>query len=82
MENSRLPMDEWHNTSHVAPLNHTTKSIIQPMKVEGMGVHQVLRFSPGATVLLVPPEDAVVRHYRLTRRVDVFSEGSGDVWVF
>ncbi|KAK6013221.1 hypothetical protein OSTOST_21521, partial [Ostertagia ostertagi] len=36
-------------------------------QVEGMGVHQVLRFSPGATVLLVPPEDAVVRHYRLTK---------------
>ncbi|PIO54322.1 hypothetical protein TELCIR_24318, partial [Teladorsagia circumcincta] len=35
--------------------------------VEGMGVHQVLRFSPGATVLFVPPEDAVVRHYRLTK---------------
>ncbi|KAK6042916.1 hypothetical protein COOONC_19582 [Cooperia oncophora] len=28
MEGSRLPVDEWHNTSHVAPLNHTTKSII------------------------------------------------------
>ncbi|XGW10397.1 hypothetical protein V3C99_012134, partial [Haemonchus contortus] len=35
--------------------------------VESMGVHQVLRFSPGTTVRLVPPEDAVVRHYRLTK---------------
>ncbi|XGW10396.1 hypothetical protein V3C99_012134 [Haemonchus contortus] len=67
MEDSRIPMDVWHNTSHVAPLNHTTKSIIQPSKVESMGVHQVLRFSPGTTVRLVPPEDAVVRHYRLTK---------------
>uniref|UniRef100_A0A0N4Y3H9 Glycosyltransferase family 92 protein n=1 Tax=Nippostrongylus brasiliensis TaxID=27835 RepID=A0A0N4Y3H9_NIPBR len=32
--------------------------------VESMGVHQVIRFSPGASVLLVPPEEAVVRHYR------------------
>ncbi|WKX94640.1 hypothetical protein Q1695_011706 [Nippostrongylus brasiliensis] len=61
---SPIPMAEWHNTSHVAPLNHTTKSIVRPTKVESMGVHQVIRFSPGASVLLVSPEDAVVRHYR------------------
>nr|CDJ90274.1 Protein of unknown function DUF23 domain containing protein [Haemonchus contortus] len=67
VEDSRIPMDVWHNTSHVAPVNHTTKSIIQPLKVESMGVHQVLRFSPGTTVRLVPPEHAVVRHYRLTK---------------
>ncbi|KAK5964358.1 hypothetical protein GCK32_001314, partial [Trichostrongylus colubriformis] len=67
IEGSRIPVLEWHNTSHVAPVNHTTKSIIQPMKVEGMGVHQVLRFSAPANVLLVPPEDAVVRHYRHTK---------------
>ncbi|VDO95863.1 unnamed protein product [Heligmosomoides polygyrus] len=66
-DSSRLPMDEWHNTSHVAPLNHTTKSIVQPTKVESMSVHQVLRFAPGAGVLLVPPEDAAVRHYRFTK---------------
>ncbi|PIO74064.1 hypothetical protein TELCIR_03936 [Teladorsagia circumcincta] len=44
---------------------NTIKEYIK--QVEGMGVHQVLRFSPGATVLFVPPEDAVVRHYRLTK---------------
>ncbi|KAL6735011.1 hypothetical protein Aduo_005491 [Ancylostoma duodenale] len=63
-EGARIPMAIWHNTSHVAPLNHTTKSIIQPEMVEGMGVHQVLRFTSPATVFLVPPEEAVVRHYR------------------
>ncbi|EPB67905.1 hypothetical protein ANCCEY_13006 [Ancylostoma ceylanicum] len=63
-EGARIPMAIWHNTSHVAPLNHTTKSIIRPEMVEGMGVHQVLRFTPPATVFLVPPEEAVVRHYR------------------
>ncbi|RCN30893.1 hypothetical protein ANCCAN_23336 [Ancylostoma caninum] len=63
-EGARIPMAIWHNTSHVAPLNHTTKSIIRPEMVEGMGVHQVLRFAPSATVFLVPPEEAVVRHYR------------------
>ncbi|KIH47118.1 hypothetical protein ANCDUO_22826, partial [Ancylostoma duodenale] len=31
------------------------------LQVEGMGVHQVLRFTSPATVFLVPPEEAVVR---------------------
>ncbi|KHJ98791.1 hypothetical protein OESDEN_01220 [Oesophagostomum dentatum] len=86
-EGAHTPMAVWHNTSHVAPVNHTTKSIIQPekvclfvaphkaaasvtsfqAKVEGMSVHQVLRFSPGADVFLVPSEEAVVRHYRYTQ---------------
>uniref|UniRef100_A0A0K0D7E9 Glycosyltransferase family 92 protein n=1 Tax=Angiostrongylus cantonensis TaxID=6313 RepID=A0A0K0D7E9_ANGCA len=61
LNNPLLPMAEWHNTSHVAPVNHTTKSIIQPKKVESMGVHQVLRFAPGAHLYLVPPENAVIR---------------------
>ncbi|KAK6734634.1 hypothetical protein RB195_018054 [Necator americanus] len=66
-EGAFTPMVLWHNTSHVAPINHTTKSIIQPHKVESMGVHQVLRFASAATVFLVPPEVAVVRHYRNVR---------------
>ncbi|CAJ0606904.1 unnamed protein product [Cylicocyclus nassatus] len=63
-EGAQIPMAIWHNTSHVAPVNHTSKSIIQPLKVEGMSVHQVLRFSPDADAFLVPSETAVVRHYR------------------
>ncbi|KJH45251.1 hypothetical protein DICVIV_08705 [Dictyocaulus viviparus] len=61
LDGSYIPMAKWHNTSQVAPVNHTTKSIIQPIQVESMGVHQVLRFLPGAHVHLVPPEQAVIR---------------------
>ncbi|KAJ1373963.1 hypothetical protein KIN20_036525 [Parelaphostrongylus tenuis] len=74
LNGSQIPMAEWHNTSHVAPVNHTAKSIVQPTKVESMGVHQALRFAPGAHLYLVPPEKAVVRHYRLTNGWTFFLE--------
>ncbi|VDK59374.1 unnamed protein product [Cylicostephanus goldi] len=61
-EGAHIPMAIWHNTSHVAPVNHTSKSIIQPLKVVGMSVHQVLRFTPNADAFLVPPQTAVVRY--------------------
>ncbi|VDM81578.1 unnamed protein product [Strongylus vulgaris] len=32
-----------------------------------MSVHQVLRFASNADVFLIPPEKAVVRHYRHVR---------------
>lgn len=28
-----LPVFKYHNTSHVAPVNHTTKSIVDPLLV-------------------------------------------------
>lgn len=63
-----LPMITWHNTSHVAPQNHTTKSIIRSRNVDSMGVHGVQKFrNPIYGVRLVEPEIAVVRHYRLIK---------------
>ncbi|EGT48043.1 hypothetical protein CAEBREN_05667 [Caenorhabditis brenneri] len=61
-----LPMIIWHNTSHVAPQNHTTKSIVRPGNVDSMGVHGVQKFrNPKFVVKLVEPGVAVVRHYRI-----------------
>ncbi|CAI4232771.1 unnamed protein product [Auanema sp. JU1783] len=60
-----LPMLRFHNTSHVAPVNHTTKSIVNPLLVHSQGVHQVLSFKKGSHLYMVPPEQVVVRHYRL-----------------
>uniref|UniRef100_A0A8R1DL70 Glycosyltransferase family 92 protein n=2 Tax=Caenorhabditis japonica TaxID=281687 RepID=A0A8R1DL70_CAEJA len=85
-----LPMMTWHNTSHVAPQNHTTKSIIRPSLVESMGVHGVLKMRkmgnsnfPAPKLKLVEPEEAVVRHYRLTQGWSFFlkeAESFGDFW--
>ncbi|CAB3405770.1 unnamed protein product [Caenorhabditis bovis] len=61
-----LPMLKWHNTSHIAPQNHTTKSIIRPENVDSMGVHGVQKFSKSYHVQLIDPKIAVVRHYRYT----------------
>ncbi|CAD6191438.1 unnamed protein product [Caenorhabditis auriculariae] len=60
MENF-LPMLAWHNTSHVAPQNHTTKSVVRPETVESMGVHGVQKFKKGFDVNLVDPGIALVR---------------------
>lgn len=65
-EIQNLPMMTWRNTSHVAPQNHTTKSIIRPGTVDSMGVHGVQKFRNSKfSVKLIDPEEAVVRHYRL-----------------
>lgn len=64
---AELPMMTWHNTSHVAPENHTSKSIVRPIHVDSMGVHGVQKFQNGFRVQLIPPEVAVVRHYRLVK---------------
>uniref|UniRef100_A0A1I7UNS9 Glycosyltransferase family 92 protein n=1 Tax=Caenorhabditis tropicalis TaxID=1561998 RepID=A0A1I7UNS9_9PELO len=81
-----LPMIKWHNTSHVAPQNHTTKSIIRPQNVDSMGVHGVQKFrNPKFVVQLVEPEDAVVRHYRLIKGWNFFlkeAESFGEFFEF
>ncbi|CAO4373578.1 unnamed protein product [Caenorhabditis nigoni] len=81
-----LPMTVWHNTSHVAPQNHTTKSIIRPENVDSMGVHGVQKFSdPKFIVELIEPEVAVVRHYRYVEGWSFFlkeAESFGEFFKF
>ncbi|EFP08236.1 hypothetical protein CRE_16879 [Caenorhabditis remanei] len=63
-----LPMIIWHNTSHVAPQNHTTKSIVRPENVDSMGVHGVQKFRNSKLIVkLIDPDVAVVRHYRFVK---------------
>ncbi|CAJ0605291.1 unnamed protein product [Cylicocyclus nassatus] len=73
---SWMPTRRYHNTSHVGPVGHTAKCIIDPKKVLIMHVHYVNAFYEGYTMYRMRPEEGVVRHYR-----DVNSGQWGKIWL-
>ncbi|CAI5449124.1 unnamed protein product [Caenorhabditis angaria] len=82
-----LPILKWHNTSHVAPQNHTSKSIVRPEFVDSMGVHGVQKYSLKIEnpLMLVDPDEFVVRHYRLVDGWNYFlneTESFGNFTIF
>ncbi|KHJ81829.1 hypothetical protein OESDEN_18482, partial [Oesophagostomum dentatum] len=56
-----MPTRRYHNTSHVGPIGHTTKCIIDPEKVLIMNVHTVTKFLDGYRLYRMRPEEGVVR---------------------
>ncbi|KHJ88087.1 hypothetical protein OESDEN_12123 [Oesophagostomum dentatum] len=58
-----MPTRRWHNTSHVGPVGHTVKCIIDPKKVLIMDIHRVTSFYnfDEYRTYGLKPEEGVVR---------------------
>ncbi|EYB94750.1 hypothetical protein Y032_0167g106 [Ancylostoma ceylanicum] len=62
---SHLPALVFTNTTKIAPAGTLDKCILDPTKVFIMDVHNIAVFFPGNnTIYTVPPEEAIIRHYR------------------
>ncbi|RCN47968.1 hypothetical protein ANCCAN_06020 [Ancylostoma caninum] len=62
---SHLPALVFSNTTKVAPAGTLDKCILDPTKIFIMDVHNIAVFFPGNnTIYTVPPEEAIIRHYR------------------
>ncbi|VDK47444.1 unnamed protein product, partial [Cylicostephanus goldi] len=73
---SWMPTRRYHNTSHVGPVGHTAKCIIDPKKVLIMHVHYADAFFEGYSMYAMRPEEGVFRHYR-----DINSGQWGKIWL-
>ncbi|CAJ0603644.1 unnamed protein product [Cylicocyclus nassatus] len=78
-----MPTLRYHNTSHVGPVGHTAKCIVDPLKVKYPNLircydefHFPDKFHNNYTLYRLEPKFGVVRHYR-----DVHLGSWGQIWL-